>query len=172
MEWHDYSHPVLGECKRRFSGPNNKGDTYAVILKSKPIVIGGLDIAFPELELMLRNAEEPTEQEISEVTAVLNLSKEQKLEVEESVFRQYADDIYPTYLEIYSNDYGMEKNEIDKLLPALESPRQIWRLFGDPRGVSYYPPNNIQLSYRCNFDDEHDLNLSFSNGKLVEVWTE
>lgn len=58
--------------------------------------------------------------------------------------------------------------ELEKTVPRLQTPAEIWRLLG-PGAVFIGPaPDQFTISWSCTWDEEHGVYMEFEQGKLID----
>ena len=95
----------------------------------------------------------PSEKQITELTALLKKSATFKSDIENAIFSMLEDTI---------EDYIEDE-------PDLSEPADIWKYVIDAHMIWVDEDSVITISFRVNFDEEHELNIIIVGGLILEV---
>lgn len=92
-----------------------------------------------------------------------------KPELGTAIFNEYLETIRPEYLELaLSPDYDTRIED----LPEIGRSEETWKIITGMNHTHVGEDNEIQLQFRPTFDGEYCVNVSLSDGVIVEVWLE
>jgi histidinol dehydrogenase len=165
----DWSHPILGIFERS-TVKNHLNETFFDLEKKGQTVVADLRFTFDQFTISLREVSEPPSEMLSDLTAMVEWPKARIDEIEDRLLGYYEEN-RPRYLEEHEEN-GIDADEIARGVPAIKRRDQIWQLIERPfyinGGTWEYP----SMAFECIFDIEHELHISFANGRIHDVWNE
>ena len=142
-------------------------------LRTKQLKLGALP--FEAVLTIWTDPENPSDIALKGAVDLVNSDVAFRTEVERRFFDDYNDVTRAEYLE-YANDpaYGITP----EMLPTIERHEQVWSIFHPlQHAASIHEPNDmypsdvaeVVLSFGVSFDKEHDLQITFKDGKFFEL---
>jgi len=168
----DWSHPILGTFARS-TVTNHRNETFFDLEKKGPTIVASLGVTFYSFEISLLEVSEPPPDMLSDLIAMVEWPKERVHEIEDQVLSYYQENRTRFIEEHEMNHYSA--NEIARRVPLITQRDQVWQLLGEPLGIhggNLAIWDDTSISFQCIFDEEHELQISFSKGGVDRVWNE
>jgi hypothetical protein len=67
---------------------------------------------------------------------------------------------------------SIDPDEIARCLPAIASRDRVWQLIERAVYLNGGTWKHPSMAFECIFDIEHELHISFTNGRVADVWNE
>lgn len=160
-------HPILGSMDA-FYVPG--GLPY---LRTRKLRLGALP--FESTLTLWTDPEHPSDMVIKEAVDLVNATDAFRTEVENRFFEDYMEFTRDEYLK-YADDPAYEVSA--DMLPAIALPAEIWSIFKPlDHSASIHEPTDmcpddgteVVLSFRVDFDEEHEFHMTFLDGTFYEL---
>jgi hypothetical protein len=165
----DYSHEVLGVFARS-KFVNDQGRSFIELEKNGPTHIAGLGFAFEKFTISLEAISDPPAEMLSDLVGIVQWSKLRLPEIEGRLYEHYTEN-RPEYLAECESE-GLDADEVARCVPEVKRPDEVWKLIECPFYINGGTWKHPSIAFRCVFDIEHELHISFSNGRVQKIWNE
>jgi hypothetical protein len=165
----DYSHEVLGVFARS-KCVNHQGRTFVELEKKGSTHIAGLGFVFETFRISLEGISEPPAEMLSDLVGIVQWPKLRVSEIEGRLYEYYAEN-RPEYLAECRKE-GLDVDEVARCVPEVKRRDEVWKLIECPFYIESGAWEHPSIAFRCVFDIEHELHISFYNNRVHKIWNE